>query len=67
MQSILDYTESDFEEVFCLNFEITREVFGEQKSFELIPGGSKVSVTLKNKYVSIAHKYISSLTTSRKE
>lgn len=51
MQSILDYNEPDFEEVFCLNFEITRDVFGEQKSFDLIPGGSKVSVTLKNKYV----------------
>jgi len=40
--------------VFCLNFEISREVFGELKSFELIPGGDKVPVTLKNKYVSIA-------------
>lgn len=67
MQSILDYNESDFEEVFCLNFEITREVFGEQKSFELIPDGSKVSVTLKNKYVCIAHKYISLLIVLRKE
>lgn len=55
MQSILDYNEPDFEEVFYLNFEITREVFGEQKSFDLIPGGSKVSVTLKNKYVSITY------------
>lgn len=60
MQSILDYNESDFEEVFCLNFEITREVFGEQKSFELIPDGSKVSVTLKNKqqYVDLYVDYI---------
>lgn len=58
MQSILDYNEPDFEEMFCLNFEITREVFGEQKSFDLIPGGSKVSVTLKNKYVSITHIYL---------
>ncbi|XP_011257668.1 probable E3 ubiquitin-protein ligase HERC4 isoform X1 [Camponotus floridanus] len=60
MQSILDYNESDFEEVFCLNFEITREVFGEQKSFDLIPGGSKVSVTLKNKqqYVNLYIDYI---------
>lgn len=40
--------------MFCLNFEINREVFGELKSFELIPGGDKVPVTLKNKYVSIA-------------
>lgn len=54
MQSILDYNEPDFEEVFSLNFEVNREAFGEQKTFELIPGGSKVPVTLKNKYVSIA-------------
>lgn len=37
-----------------MNFEISREVFGELKSFELIPGGDKVPVTLKNKCVSIA-------------
>ncbi|XP_032669055.1 probable E3 ubiquitin-protein ligase HERC4 isoform X2 [Odontomachus brunneus] len=49
MQSILDYNEPDFEEVFSLNFEVNREAFGEQKTFELIPGGSKVPVTLKNK------------------
>lgn len=49
MQSILDYDEPDFEEVFSLNFEVNREAFGEQKTFELIPGGSKVPVTLKNK------------------
>lgn len=54
LESILEYNESDFEEVFCLNFEISREVFGELKSFELIPGGDKVPVTLKNKCVSIA-------------
>lgn len=53
MQNILDYNESDFEEVFSLNFEINREAYGEQKTSELIPSGSKVPVTLKNKYVSI--------------
>ncbi|XP_076648302.1 HECT and RLD domain containing E3 ubiquitin ligase 4 [Halictus rubicundus] len=49
MQSILDYEESDFEEVFCLNFEVIREAFGERKTCELIPDGSKVPVTFKNK------------------
>ncbi|XP_076248934.1 HECT and RLD domain containing E3 ubiquitin ligase 4 isoform X2 [Calliopsis andreniformis] len=49
MQSILDYEEPDFEEVFCLNFEVVREAFGEKRIYELIPGGSKVPVTLKNK------------------
>lgn len=51
MHNILDYDEPDFEEVFSLNFEVNREAFGEQKTFELIPGGSKVPVTLKNRYV----------------
>ena len=49
MQSILDYEEDDFEQVFCLNFEVTRDVFGEQKIFELIPNGSKIPVTQQNK------------------
>lgn len=50
MQNILDYEEADFEEVFGLHFEIVREVFGEKKIYELIPDGSKVPVTWKNKY-----------------
>ncbi|XP_076636822.1 HECT and RLD domain containing E3 ubiquitin ligase 4 isoform X2 [Colletes latitarsis] len=49
MQSVLDYDEPDFEEIFCLNFEVVREAFGEKRIYELIPGGSKIPVTLKNK------------------
>ncbi|KAG7211831.1 hypothetical protein KM043_011056 [Ampulex compressa] len=49
MQSILDYNEPDFQEVFCLNFEIVREAFGERKIYELITGGSQIPVTLNNK------------------
>ncbi|XP_017798859.1 PREDICTED: probable E3 ubiquitin-protein ligase HERC4 [Habropoda laboriosa] len=49
MQNILDYEETDFEEVFALNFELVRDVFGEKKIYELIPGGSNVPVTLNNK------------------
>nr|XP_031849691.1 probable E3 ubiquitin-protein ligase HERC4 isoform X1 [Nomia melanderi] len=49
MQSILDYDEMDFEDVFCLNFEVVREAFGEKRIYELIPDGSNVPVTLKNK------------------
>jgi len=51
MQNILDYNEPDFEETFCLNFEIIRDVFDQQKIYELIPGGKNIPVTLKNKYV----------------
>jgi len=54
LESVLEYNESDFEEVYGLCFEISREVFGELKNFELIPGGDKIPVTLKNKYVNIA-------------
>ncbi|XP_008552683.1 probable E3 ubiquitin-protein ligase HERC4 isoform X2 [Microplitis demolitor] len=49
LQSILDYNEPDLADVFSLNFEVTREVYGEQKVYELIPGGSKIPVTLENK------------------
>ncbi|XP_074114666.1 HECT and RLD domain containing E3 ubiquitin ligase 4 isoform X1 [Cotesia typhae] len=49
LQSILDYNEPDLADVFLLNFEVTREVYGEQKVYELIPGGSKIAITLENK------------------
>ncbi|XP_063982429.1 probable E3 ubiquitin-protein ligase HERC4 [Diachasmimorpha longicaudata] len=49
LQSVLDYENADLEDVFCLNFEVTREFFGEQRVYELVPGGSKTPVTLENK------------------
>lgn len=49
MQQILDYTNIDFEEVFDLRFDVTRESFGEMKKIELIPNGSDIPVTLENK------------------
>ncbi|XP_024937570.1 probable E3 ubiquitin-protein ligase HERC4 isoform X3 [Cephus cinctus] len=49
LQDVLDYNEPDIEDVFCLYFEVTREAFGEQKIYELIPDGSKTPVTLENK------------------
>lgn len=49
LQNILDYEEEDLESVFCLNFEVTREVYGEKRIYELIPNGSKTSVTISNK------------------
>jgi E3 ubiquitin-protein ligase HERC4 len=45
----LDYNESDLEEVFALNFEVTREVFGEIKVHPLKPGGENIPVTQENK------------------
>lgn len=55
LEDVLNYDQSDLEEMFCLNFMTTREVFGEKKNFELIPGGENVPVTTKNKYVNILH------------
>lgn len=57
LQSILDYEKPDFEEVFCLNFEIVRDAFGETKTYELIPDGVKVPVTLENKLVRCCNRY----------
>lgn len=49
MKSLLEYKESDFEEVFGLTFEITRNIYGESKTIELKPNGSNIPVTLDNK------------------
>uniref|UniRef100_A0A336LYC2 CSON004352 protein n=1 Tax=Culicoides sonorensis TaxID=179676 RepID=A0A336LYC2_CULSO len=49
LQSILDYEASDLIDVFNLTFEISREVFGETKTFELKPGGDSIYVTQENK------------------
>jgi E3 ubiquitin-protein ligase HERC4 len=46
---MLDYNEEDLEEVFALNFEVTREVFGEIKVQPLKPGGENILVTQENK------------------
>jgi E3 ubiquitin-protein ligase HERC4 len=46
---VLDYNEMDLEEVFSLNFEVTREVFGEIKVQPLKPGGENIPVTQENK------------------
>ncbi|KAF7994791.1 hypothetical protein HCN44_004263 [Aphidius gifuensis] len=49
LQNLLDYNDDDFEEVFCLNFQVSREAFGEQRVYELIKNGSNVPVTNENK------------------
>lgn len=51
LQSLLDYNGDDLEEVFCLTFEITREVFGEVRSIPLKLNGAEIAVTQENKYV----------------
>jgi len=49
LQDVLDYTEADLEEVFTLNFEVTREVFGEFRVHPLKAGGENIPVTQENK------------------
>ena len=49
LQDVLDYNEADLEEVFALNFEVKREVFGEIRVQPLKPGGENVPVTQENK------------------
>jgi E3 ubiquitin-protein ligase HERC4 len=49
MQSILDYSDPDFEEVFDLTFEITLESFGETTNVPLKPNGETTRLTLDNK------------------
>ncbi|KAK3573582.1 hypothetical protein QTP86_028179 [Hemibagrus guttatus] len=49
LQELLDYTEDDVEETFCLNFTITVENFGETEVFELIPNGINIAVNNHNR------------------
>ncbi|KAL7036552.1 hypothetical protein ACKWTF_008846 [Chironomus riparius] len=60
MQSLLDYQNDDVEDVFCLSFEITRNIFGETKTIELKENGSNIPVTQANKkeYIDLYVDYI---------
>ncbi|KAG8435258.1 hypothetical protein GDO86_013274 [Hymenochirus boettgeri] len=49
MQQLLDYTEDDIEETFCLNFTITVESYGTTEVRELIPNGTETPVNKKNR------------------
>ncbi|XP_069702468.1 probable E3 ubiquitin-protein ligase HERC4 isoform X3 [Periplaneta americana] len=49
LQDMLDYDQPDLEEVFALNFEVARDVFGEVRVHPLKPDGEKISVTQENK------------------
>lgn len=51
LHSLLEYEGDDVEEVFCLNFIVSREVFGDVRTDELKPHGANIPVTQKNKYL----------------
>lgn len=49
LQSLIDYSENDVEDVFCLSFSIDRDVFGEKVTIPLKPNGDNIPVTKENK------------------
>ncbi|KAI8120902.1 putative E3 ubiquitin-protein ligase HERC4 [Lucilia cuprina] len=49
MQQILDYDGDDFEEIFDLRFEISRDIFGESKTEPLKANGENIVVTKENR------------------
>jgi E3 ubiquitin-protein ligase HERC4 len=60
LEEILKYEGDDFETVFDLTFEITRQRFDETINVDLIPNGSKIPVTKQNckQYVNAYVDYI---------
>ncbi|XP_034538361.1 probable E3 ubiquitin-protein ligase HERC4 [Notolabrus celidotus] len=49
LQHLLDYTEDDLEDTFCLNFTITEENYGATEVFELAPNGENINVNKSNR------------------
>jgi len=60
LKTLLDYEGDDTEDIFCLNFEVTWMVLGQEQKKELKPGGSDVAVTFENKeeYVMLYVKWL---------
>ncbi|KAK8730688.1 hypothetical protein OTU49_007871 [Cherax quadricarinatus] len=59
LHELLEYEENDVEEVYCMNFTVTQDFFGETKSIPLKPDGENIPVTLQNKqeYVDLLVDY----------
>lgn len=54
LKQMLEYSESDLEEVFMQTFRISyQDVFGSTIDYDLKDRGDSISVTQENKYVSI--------------
>ena len=49
LHTLLEYEGEDVEDVFCLSFIVSREVFGDIRTDELKPNGADIPVTQKNK------------------
>lgn len=49
LKSLLEYEGDDLQDVFCLTFDINRDVWGEIVTVELKPNGASIPVTQENK------------------
>uniref|UniRef100_A0A8C6S618 HECT and RLD domain containing E3 ubiquitin protein ligase 4 n=1 Tax=Neogobius melanostomus TaxID=47308 RepID=A0A8C6S618_9GOBI len=58
LQHLLDYTEDDLEEIFCLNFTITEEHYGATEVLELVSNGENINVTKSNRYIEFVDAYV---------
>ncbi|XP_059151964.1 probable E3 ubiquitin-protein ligase HERC4 [Physella acuta] len=60
LQDMLDFEGDEFEDVYCLAFEVMQEVFGESKAIELCPDGHNKTVNQSNKhdYINLYVDYI---------
>ncbi|KAK9794902.1 hypothetical protein WJX73_001812 [Symbiochloris irregularis] len=60
LQTLLDYDGSDMEDVFSLAFEVEYDYFGELRTHQLLPDGSKVPVTSTNRrqYVQLYMEWV---------
>ncbi len=59
LQQLLDWDPSmgDVEDLFCRMFEVSYDVYGEIKTFDLVPNGSQIAVTNDNRQ-EFVDKYI---------
>lgn len=59
LRDLLEYEGNDVEDVYCLNFTITQDYFGEAKSIPLKADGENIPVTAQNKqeYVDLLVEY----------
>ena len=49
LHHLLEYDKDDAEDVFCLNFTVTQDFFGETKVNPLKANGEDINVTSQNK------------------
>ena len=60
LRDLLAHEQDDVEDVFCLNFAVTEDVFGETQTKELKPNGENIAVTKENRdeYVKLYCDYV---------